>query len=72
MSSSSNSRAAQTLPRETRDAIKAVFDALSEWRDEVNTSTEKHSEAVLDKMAVAARALGWPKAVVDASHKHLM
>jgi hypothetical protein len=72
MSSSSNSRAAQTLPRETRDAIKAVFDALSEWRDEVNTSTEKYSEAVLDKMAVAARALGWPKAVVDASHKHLM
>jgi hypothetical protein len=72
MSSSSNPRVAQTLPRETRDAIKAVFDALSEWRDEINTSTEKYSEAVLDKMAVAARALGWPKEVVDASHKQLM
>jgi hypothetical protein len=35
MSSSSNSRTAQNLSRETR--VKAVVDALSEWRDEVNT-----------------------------------
>ena len=32
---------------------------------------ERHSEKVLDKMADAARALGWPKELVDASHKHL-
>jgi hypothetical protein len=35
MSSSSNSRTGQNLSRETR--VKAVVDALSEWRDEVNT-----------------------------------
>jgi hypothetical protein len=64
-------RVLQGLPREARDAIKAVFDALSEWRDEVGTTTERHSEAVLDKMAAAGRALGWPKELVDASHKHL-
>ena len=72
MSRSPNSRATQSLPREAREAIKAVFDAHSEWRDEVSTSTERHSETVLDKMAAAARALGWPKELVDASHKHLV
>jgi hypothetical protein len=35
MSSSSNSRTAQNLSRETH--VKAVVDALSGWRDEVNT-----------------------------------
>jgi len=72
MSRSPNSRATQSLPREAREAIKAVFDAHSEWRDEVSTSTERHSETVLDKMAAAARALGWPKELVDASHQHLV
>ena len=72
MASSLNSRATPNLPREAREAIKAVFDALSEWRDEVNTSTERYSERVLAKMAAAARALGWPKELVDASHKQLM
>jgi hypothetical protein len=52
--------------------MKAVFDALAEWRDEIGACTERHSEAVLDKMADAARALGWPKQLVDASHKHLV
>ena len=72
MASSLNSRATQNLPREAREAIKEVFDALSEWRDEVSKSTEHHSETLLDKMAAAARALGWPKELVDASHKQLM
>ena len=61
----------QSLPREAREAIEAVFDALSAWRDEVGASTERYSETLLDKMAAAARALGWPKELVEASHKHL-
>ena len=72
MTRSPESRVMPSLPREAREAIKSVFDALSEWRDEISTSTERYSESVLDKMAVAARALGWPKELVDASHKHLM
>ena len=58
--------------RDARDAIEAVFDALSKWRDEIGASTERYSETVLDKMADAARALGWPNELVDASHKHLV
>ena len=64
-------QATQSLPREAREAIEAVFDALSAWRDEVGASTERYSETLLDKMAAAARALGWPKELVEASHKHL-
>jgi hypothetical protein len=72
MASSQNNRATQLLPREARDAIEAVFDALSKWRDDIGESTERYSETVLEKMADAARALGWPKELVDASHKHLV
>ena len=72
MASSQNNRATQLLPRDAREAIEAVFDALSKWRDEIGESTERYSETVLDKMADAARALGWPKELVDASHKHLV
>ena len=72
MTRSPESRVITSLPRETRESIKAVFDALSEWSDEVSTCTERHSEAVLDKMAAAARAMGWPKQLVDASHSHLV
>jgi hypothetical protein len=71
MASSRDSQVTQSLPREAREAIEAVFDALSEWRDEVSASTERYSETLLDKMAAAARALGWPKELVEASHKHL-
>ena len=71
MASSQKDRTAQLLPRDAREAIEAVFDALSKWRDEIGASTERYSETVLDKMADAAEALGWPKELVDASHKHL-
>ena len=72
MASSPNTRTTQILPRDARDAIEAVFDALSKWRDEIGESTERYNETVLDKMADAARALGWPKELVDASHKHFV
>ena len=72
MASSRDSQVTQSLPREAREAIEAVFDALSAWRDEVGASTERYSETVLNKMAAAARALGWPKELVEASHKHLV
>ena len=67
-----NTRTPQILPRDARDAIEAVFDALSNGVTKIGASTERYSETALDKMADAARALGWPKELVDASHKHLL
>ena len=66
----SNKSATETLDREGREAVNAVFDALSAWREEVTASTARYSQTILDKMAAAATAMGWPKEVVEASRKH--
>ena len=55
----------------TRDAVNDFFDALSKWRDEVASSTERYSETILAKMVPAATAMGWPKDVVEASRAYL-
>jgi hypothetical protein len=65
-----NKSVTESLDREGREAVNAVFDALSAWREEVAASTARYSQTVLDKMATAATAMGWPKEVVEASRKH--
>ena len=52
---------APELSGEARKAVNAAFDAMSTWR----TETVDSFEIVVDKMAVAARALGWPQQIVD-------
>jgi hypothetical protein len=54
------------LSEETRKAVNEAFDAMSNWRIETARSSDKNSEQVIEKMAVAARALGWPGEIVDA------
>jgi hypothetical protein len=58
------------LSDEARKAVKAAFEAMSAWRTEINNS-EKSSERVTEKMAVAARALGWPEQIVDTTRAQL-
>ena len=53
-------------PDEARKAVKAAFDAMSTWQTEVANSGEKNLERVIDKVTVAAEALGWPKEIADA------
>jgi len=65
-----NKSATESLDREAREAVNAVLDGLSAWREEVTASTTRYSQTVLDKMATAATAMGWPKEVVEASRKH--
>ena len=38
---------------------------MSTWRKETVDNGEKNSEQVINKMAAAARALGWPEQIVD-------
>ena len=54
------------LSDEARKAVNAAFDVMSNWRTETAKSSEKNSEQVIEKMAAAARALGWPAEIVDA------
>ena len=56
-----NSMSVPGLSDEARQAVNAAFDAMSAWRIETAKSNEKNSEQVIEKMAAAARALGWPE-----------
>ena len=55
------------LSAEARKAVNAAFDAMSNWRSETASSSERNIAQVIEKMAAAARALGWPEQVVDAT-----
>ena len=59
------------LSEEARQALNAAFDAISAWRIEIANSNEKSSEQVIEKMAAAARTLGWPEQIVDAIRAQL-
>jgi hypothetical protein len=51
--------------------VNAAFDAMSTWRIETASNNEKNSEQVIEKLAAAARALGWPVQIVDATRAQM-
>ena len=57
------------LSEEARKAVSDAFDAMSSWRIEMANNSEKNSEKVIEKMAAAARTLGWPEQIVDATRQ---
>ena len=59
------------LSDEARKAVNAAFDAMSAWRIEAAKSSEKNSEQVIEKMAAAAQALGWPEDIVQATRSQM-
>jgi hypothetical protein len=66
-----NSMSVPGLSDEARKAVNAAFDAMSSWRIETANNNEKNSEQVIEKLAAAARALGWPEQIVDATRAQL-
>jgi hypothetical protein len=66
-----NPMSAPGLSDEARKAVNAAFDAMSTWRIEIANNNEKNSEQVIEKMAAAARALGWPEQIVDATRTQM-
>jgi len=64
-SRSFNPTLAQGLSDDARKALNAVFDAMSTWRTETVSNSEKNLERVIDKIAVAARTLGWPEEIAE-------
>lgn len=59
------------LGEDTRKAVVQAFDAMSNWRNELNEMGEKNSNAVFDKMSEAAKSLGWPTDFVEMSRKQV-
>ena len=66
-----NTMLTPNLSDEARKAVNEAFDAISTWRTETFSNSEKNSEQVIEKMAAAARALGWPEQIVDATREQL-
>lgn len=61
----------QAFDPETRKSFNAVFDAMSAWRDDLAALTERNSEQVFDRMSTAAKKVGWPEDLVDATRQQL-
>jgi len=55
------------LSDEARSAVNAAFDAMATWREETVNLSEQGLEQALERMADAARALGWPDQIVEAT-----
>jgi hypothetical protein len=66
-----NPMSAPNLSDEARRAVNAAFDAMSAWRTDIASMSEKNVEQVITKMSAAARALGWPEQVVDATRSQI-
>jgi len=59
------------LSGKAKEAVSAVFEAMTDWQNETAKVSEKSSKQVLDKMSKAAVALGWPDKVVDATRAQI-
>jgi hypothetical protein len=59
------------LTTEAREAVNAALKAMSKWRNELVESNEKNGTRLIEKMASAATALGWPEQIVDAARTQM-
>jgi hypothetical protein len=59
------------ISSEASDAMKAVLEAMSAWRIDTINNNEKNLGQVIEKMATAARSLGWPEQIVDATRSQM-
>ena len=59
------------LGDDAKKAVTQAFDAMASWRAELAELGEKNSNAVFDKMAEAAKSLGWPTDFVELSRKQM-
>jgi hypothetical protein len=59
------------LNDDAKKAMNSAFDAMSEWRNEIASMADRNSNKVFDKMAEAAKAVGWPAEFVDMTRKQM-
>lgn len=66
-----NPLSAPALTKEANDSVNAALKALSTWRNELVATNQKNGKKVIEQMAAAAAALGWPEQFVDAARTQL-
>lgn len=67
----SSSKSKNQLSEEAREAAKAAFEALAQWRDDMAAANERYSSTVFDQMAKAAKVMGWPDDVIKQTRQQL-
>jgi len=60
------------LSNDARQAVTAALQALSKWQDELAAANERCLAKALDQTSAAARAVGWPDHVINATRDHLL
>jgi hypothetical protein len=55
-----------------RQAVAGALQALSKWQDELTAANEHCLAKVLDQTSAAARAVGWPDHVINATRDQLL
>ena len=58
-------------PPPTESLEQRVLRLLATWRNEMADTSEKNGKRVIEKISVAATALGWPEQIVDATRTQL-
>jgi cellobiose-specific phosphotransferase system component IIA len=72
MMSTSDIGKLRSLTSQSRQAVTSAFEALEQWRDEIFSANDRYLTKVLDQMASAHRAMGWPDHVTAAAREHLL
>jgi hypothetical protein len=66
-----NPKSIPSLTNEAREAVNEALKAMSTWRNEIADTNGKNGKRVIEKIAAAASALGWPEQIVDAARTQL-
>ena len=59
------------MTKEMRESVVATFDALSNWKDEIETVNDRYLRKVLDRTSALSRSMGWPDQVVRSTREYL-
>jgi hypothetical protein len=59
------------MTMEMREGVIAAFDAISNWRDEVEAANERCLSKVLDRTSEIARSMGWPDQAITTAREYL-
>jgi hypothetical protein len=59
------------MTKEMREGVIAAFEALSTWRDEIETANERCLNKVLDRTSTIARAMGWPDQAIGTTREYM-
>jgi len=57
--------------KEMRDRLIVAFDALANWRDEIQTANERCLKNVLEQTSEVARSMGWSDEAIKATRQYL-